>query len=357
MDKLINKDSKEIIEQLRQYNERFAGKTVFLTGAAGFLGAQFVHYFAELNDSNILSKPVRLIAMDNFSRGKPDWMVAFMHRSDIDVMQADITEPLAIEGHFDFIVHAASIASPTYYRRFPIETMDANVLGLRQLLDFAVEHPPESMLFFSSSEVYGDPLPQNIPTPETYSGNVSCDGPRSCYDESKRYGETLCVNFHRVHKVPVRIVRPFNNYGPGLKITDGRVISDFFRNVIANHDIVMYSDGNPTRTFCYISDAITGYLLALLCPVAGEVFNIGTNKPEISMREFAEIIIQASGKSLQVVCRSSNDPVYLKDNPNRRCPDISKARQVLNYRPKVGLEEGLSRLYQWYIANPEAKEG
>ena len=193
-----------------------------------------------------------------------------------------------MKGCFDFIIHAASIASPKYYRQYPIQTIDANVLGIHHLLDFAVEYPPESILFFSSSEVYGDPPPECIPTPETYVGNVSFTGPRACYDESKRLGETLCVNFHQVHKVPVKIARPFNNYGPGLKINDRRVISDFFRDVLADRNIIMYSDGTPTRTFCYIADALTGYLLILLSNAEGEAFNIGDDNPEISIKDFEE---------------------------------------------------------------------
>ena len=357
MDALIREDSREIVERLGQRNHRFAGKCVLLTGAAGFLGAQFVHYFAELNDAHISSKPVRVLALDNFSRGKPSWVADCWQRSDINFVQADITEPLDLDTSFDFIIHAASIASPPYYRRYPIETMDANVLGIRRLLDFAVKRPIESMLFLSSSEVYGNPLPEYIPTPETYVGNVSCVGPRACYDESKRYGETLCVNFQRVHGIPVKIVRPFNNYGPGLKITDRRVIPDFFQDVLADQDIVMYSDGTPTRTFCYVSDAVTGYLLALLCHAEGEIFNIGADKPEVSVRVFAEMVIRVSGKSLKVVYQPPTDPAWLQDNPSRRCPDISKARRVLGYEPKVSLEEGLSRVYRWYLANPISTEG
>jgi UDP-glucuronate decarboxylase len=356
-DLIIRKDSHEIAARLGALNLRFNNKQVLLTGAAGFLGIQFVHYFAALNDTGILNEPVRLWALDNFRRGKPPWIGEFQQRRDIIFHEADITDSFTLEENFDFIIHAASIASPLFYRRFPIETIDANVIGLRHLLDYSLKHRPESLLFFSSSEVYGDPLPSHIPTPETYNGNVSCVGPRACYDESKRFGETLCVNFHQVHGLPIKIARPFNNYGPGLKISDKRVIADFFRDVMANRDIVLHSDGSPTRTFCYISDAMTGYLLLLLSSANGEAFNIGTDQPEISIREFAQMVIRLSGKNLQLVCKPSSDPDYLTDNPNRRCPDIAKARRVLGYEPRVSLEEGLSRLYQWYLANAESPEG
>jgi len=351
MDRLVLKDSHKILTRLGVKNTRFDDKTILLTGAAGFLGMQFVHYFAALNDSGRLDNPLKLIAIDNFIRGKPLWVSDCEERGDMQFIAQSIVETLNMEKGVDFIIHAASIASPTYYRKHPIETMDANVLGLRNLLDYAVSHPVESMLFFSSSEVYGDPLPECIPTSETYLGNVSCIGPRACYDESKRYGETLCVNFFRVHGVPVKIVRPFNNYGPGLRIDDRRVIADFFRDVFEDRDITMYSDGTPTRTFCYIADAITGYLLALLSEENGEAFNIGTDGPEISMAAFAEKVIQAAQKPLRVIKKAPDDSAYLKDNPQRRCPDISKARRVLGYEPCVSLEEGLSRMYEWYQKN------
>src|SRR2546429_550100 len=146
--------------------------------------------------------------------------------------------------------HAAGIASPMYYRKYPLQTIDANINGLRNLLDYSVRQaerrrPVDGFLFYSSSEIYGDPAPEAIPTPEDYRGNVSCTGPRACYDESKRFGETMCVTFARQYGVPVKIARPFNNYGPGLKITDGRVLPDFARDVLNGRDLVMYSDGAP----------------------------------------------------------------------------------------------------------------
>ena len=350
MDRIIQKDAMAVLENLGAKNDRFSGKSLLLTGAAGFLGAHFMHYFAVLNHTWILDAPVTVLAVDNFVRGKPGWVTKFGDDNHIRFVAADVTmyEP---GQQFDFIIHAASIASPTYYRKHPIETMDANILGLRQLLDSAVSNSVESMLFFSSSEIYGDPTPENIPTSETYNGNVSCTGPRACYDESKRFGETLCVNYQRVYGIPVKIVRPFNNYGPGLDIHDARVVPDFFRDVLADRDIRLLSDGSPTRTFCYISDAITGYLLALLSGEDGESFNIGVDRPEISIHDLARLIIQLSGKPLQVIRAKSDDSDYLEDNPEHRCPDISKARRLLGYEPKIKLEEGLDATRKWYVQN------
>jgi dTDP-glucose 4,6-dehydratase/UDP-glucuronate decarboxylase len=355
MDPSLTDDARRVLPELGPLNQRFAGKNILLTGAAGFLGSHFIHYFLALNDAGLLDKPCRLIAWDNFARGTPPWLEAIRSRTDLLCETRDIVQKQSL-APVDFIIHAASIASPIFYRKHPIETMDANVTGLRHLLDAAVARPVESFLFFSTSEIYGDPDPANIPTKETYRGNVSCTGPRSCYDESKRYGETLCVNFCQVHKVPVKIVRPFNNYGPGLKISDRRVLPDFFRDVLAGRDIVLLSDGRATRTFCYISDAINGYLRALLSAHQGEPFNIGADAPEISMRDLAEMVVKISGQKLRVEHRQSDDPKYLADNPQRRCPNLEKSRRLLAYEPRVPLPAGLERMYQYYLANPVAED-
>jgi nucleoside-diphosphate-sugar epimerase len=243
--------------------------------------------------------------------------------------------------------------------------MDANVKGLRNLLEYARNQkekgtPLEGFLFFSTSEIYGDPDPAHIPTPETYRGNVSCTGPRACYDESKRYGETLCVTFAQQFDLPVTIARPFNNYGPGLKITDRRVVPDFMRDILSGNDIIMHSDGSPSRTFCYIADAITGYYKVLVNGSPGESYNIGADKPEITMKELAEKIIEIAeehvGYQGGIQHSPSNDQDYLVDNPNRRCPIISKAKTELGYNPTIGLEEGLLRNLLWYNQNQEAEE-
>ena len=291
-------------------------------------------------------------------RGTPQWLSRFDETDRVTIRTVDITEPLPEEtASFDWIIHAASIASPTFYREHPIETMDANVNGLRNLLEHAMRQlrggsPPKGFLFFSTSEIYGDPTPDAIPTPESYRGYVSCTGPRACYDESKRYGETLSVNFARVYGLPVRIARPFNNYGPGLSIDDGRVISDFARDILSGRDIVMHSSGLPTRTFCYIADAVVGYYKILVRGRDGEAYNIGADAPEISianvahkMTDLARQLLDYSGDVVQV---PSDEADYLVDNPSRRCPDLTKARSELGYAPAVSLDDGLRRSLLWY---------
>jgi UDP-glucuronate decarboxylase len=355
-----------ICDVLKQEFQEMSGKRLMIAGGAGFLGYYLVQSALHWNHKNEKAPPIKLSVLDNFIRGVPAWLTALEGDRNLRLLRHDVTQPLPDAlGDVDYIIHAASIASPIYYRKHPIETMDANINGLRYMLDYSVAqqkkgHPIAGMLFYSSSEIYGDPTPENIPTPETYRGNVSCTGPRACYDESKRYGETLCVNFAAQHGIPIKVARPFNNYGPGLKITDGRVIPDFCRNILEGQDIVMLSDGLAKRTFCYVADAVAGYYKVLVSGRSGEAYNVGVETPEISVVELVDMLT-ALGSELfgyrgKVVRKTSTDKEYLVDNPNRRCPIITKARTELGYDPKVMIEEGLRRSVLWYAGNRQASE-
>jgi nucleoside-diphosphate-sugar epimerase len=362
---VVASDLDYICGNLQGELSQIAGKNVLMTGGAGFLGYYIVQALLHWNDTVGKSERVQITVLDNFIRGVPGWIKG-LEGEGCEILQHDITQPLpATIKNFSYIIHAASIASPTYYRKFPIETLDANVNGLRILLDETLRRrenkdPIDGFLFFSSSEVYGNPSLDFIPTPETYYGYVSFTGPRACYDESKRFGETLCVNFARQYDLHITIARPFNNYGPGLRITDRRVVPDFAKDILRGNNIVMLSDGSPSRTFCYVADAVVGYFKALVKGKSGEAYNIGVEAPEISMHEIAHKMIDISQSlfsySGQVVCKKSNDPNYLVDNPNRRCPNIDKARRDLDYDPTISLEEGLKRTLIWYADHTENKE-
>lgn len=361
---VVQEDLDYICRELENELPSLSGKRVLITGGAGFLGYYLVQALLHSNTKS-KSDPLTVDVYDNFARGTPDWLTQLARDPHLRLVKHDITAPVPEDfGPYEYIIHAASIASPIYYRQHPIATMDANVDGLRNLLDWMSaqqqsEVPVEGFLFFSTSEIYGDPTPENIPTPETYRGNVSCTGPRACYDESKRYGETLCVNFAREYGLPIKVARPFNNYGPGLKITDGRALPDFAKNIFANEDLVLFSDGTPTRTFCYVADAVIGYIKILVNGRSGEAYNIGTDDDEISIRDFASLVVELAGELFgykgRVKFHVSSDEHYLTDNPNRRCPVIDKARSELDYVPKVGLRDGVRRSLLWYSVNQEAE--
>ncbi len=363
---VVENDLNYIRGHLEQEFGQMAGRRLLIVGGAGFLGYYLVQSVVSWNQHADAARRIELTVFDNYIRGVPDWLEALRDSPGLTLVRHDITDPLPTDmGHYHYIIHAASIASPTYYRQYPIETMDANVNGLRTLLDYCLQQRSNGedvlgFLFYSTSEIYGDPVPDQIPTPETYRGNVSCTGPRACYDESKRFGETLCVNFAAQHKLPITIARPFNNYGPGLKISDRRVLPDFARDILAGKDIVMLSDGSPTRTFCYIADAVCGYYKILINGRPGESYNIGVETPEISMLELANLVAEQAAATLgykgKVVQKASTDSDYLVDNPTRRCPNIDKARREIGYAPSVQLADGLANTLLWYQDNPEGND-
>jgi nucleoside-diphosphate-sugar epimerase len=354
---IVAEDVAAICETCSDIFSELGGGRLLVSGGAGFLGYYLSHAIVGWNRNADANRRVALTVWDNLARGVPPWLQRLKAEPGVKLEERDVTSPIPEdEEGFDYVIHAAGIASPTFYRQYPIETMDANVTGLRLLLDHCRGRGVKGFLFFSSSEIYGDPVPEAIPTGEDYRGNVSCTGPRACYDESKRFGETLCVSFARAYELPVTMVRPFNNYGPGLRLDDRRVIPDFARDVFAGRDLVMLSDGSPTRTFCYVRDAVCGYYAALVRGRRGEAYNIGTETPEVSMAELAERIAETARDLFDyqgsVVRKTSKDADYLVDNPTRRAPRIEKAASELGYSPAVTLDEGLRRSLLWYAGNP-----
>lgn len=359
-------DLESIVSAAAPACEALAGRRLLITGGAGFLGYSLVQ--AVLHANRRAEQPTEVVVFDNFARGGGRWLRDLAAREPLlQLVRQSLIDPLPqAMPAFDYVIHAAGIASPTFYRQHPLETMDANINGLRALLEYArasqaTDRPVRGLLFFSSSEIYGDPPPEQVPTAEDYRGNVSCTGPRACYDESKRYGETLCTVFARQYDVPVTMARPFNNYGPGLKISDRRVIPDFARDILAGRPIRLLSDGSPKRTFCYVADAAAGYLRTLVLGRPGEAYNIGAERPEVTMRELAESLARVAreilGYEQGVECASSPEAAYLVDNPQRRCPDLTKSRRELGYAPQVDLEDGLRRTLLWYRQNSCDEEG
>lgn len=345
MNEIVEKDIINIIERVGVPINDFEGKEVLISGASGFLGSWFIAVFCYLNE-HYFKKPVTVFAVDTYIAA--DKRNAIIEVKDQNVIyRKDDISTMQLEGIVDYVIHAAGIASPIHYRKYPIETIDGMVLGMRNILNFAVKNAPlKSILAFSSSEIYGNPIPEMVPTPETYYGNVSPNGPRSCYDESKRMIEAMCASYYRIHNVPVKIVRPFNVYGPGMRVTDDRVAPKFVFAMLKGTPITVHIPGEQTRTLCYITDAMVGFFKTLLIGKNGEVYNIGRDDEELSMHELA-LKMKVWFKSKSEIEKIEMPTEYPADQAQRRCPDIKKARTELNYYPEVSLHDGISNLYKW----------
>lgn len=350
MSQILINDLKYIYKN-NNSNNFFKNKSILITGSSGFLGSYFSNYFSYYFKKLKLAK---LYLTDiNISKTKKN-LITKIKKKNIILIKSDVTyskDKIFKLKKIDIIIHAATIASPTFYRKYPLKTAEANVVGLKNLLNLSVKKKPKRILFFSSSEIYGNPDKNNIPTKETYNGNVSTMGPRACYDESKRYGETLCYIYNDLHKLPIRIVRPFNNYGPFLGFEDKRLPSDLLRKIINNEDLILYSDGKPRRTFCYVADAICGYL-KVIKHKNFDVFNIGNEDDEISVLKFSKIFKKIAEKNInyngKIIFLKSKDKKYLENNPQRRKPCLNKSKNILEYKPKITIEDGLKRYLLYY---------
>jgi|GEM_PF-87313 len=341
---VIEEDIRNLAHALEPYYHFFSGKTFLISGAYGFLGRYIVHLLKFLNDE-ILEDKTRALLLDNFVTGYERRVIS---DENLVFVRHNVIDPFQTDWHLDYVIHAAGIASPAYYTKYPIETMDVGTIGTRNMLELAYQKNVSSFLFTSSSEVYGDPDPKNVPTTEEYFGNVSITGPRSCYDESKRFGETMCLAYWRVFNVPVKIVRPFNVYGPGIRPDDYRVLPNFIEHALRKEPLPVHGDGLNTRSFCYINDAIEAIFRVLFSSENGDFFNIGNPENEISVTDLAYLVRDAMPFKVDVVNIDPPHAVYAHSDPKRRCPDISKLQKKTGFSPKYSLEEGISRTIRWF---------
>lgn len=346
-DTTVLSDIKRIVQSLGDHSALLEGKVIVVTGGSGFLGKYIIDTLVYLN-SKVLLVPCKIISIDNYITSSTEGQEG--SKRHIKYINHNVVEPISIKGRVDYIIHAAGIASPIYYQKYPLETIDVAVLGTRNMLELAKEKKVKSFLYFSSSEIYGDPTPDFIPTKETYKGNVSSIGPRSCYDESKRLGETLCTVYHNLYQIPVKIVRPFNVYGPGMGPFDHRVIPTFIYRALMDQPIPVHSSGNQTRTFCYISDAVTGFYLVLLAGKAGEAYNVGNQDDEITMNKLATTLDKVFENKL-IINNIKYPKGYPQDEPQRRCPDIFKIHEDVGFQTKISLKLGLSKTVNWCKRN------
>lgn len=344
-------DIQEVVESNYKEFDALSGNEISVTGCAGFLGRYFVEIIRHFNNNSDVK--IKLVGIDNLvSSGRYGTTIADDKSANFKFFHCDFSKPseevLKQLEASAYLIHAAGIASPAHYKKLPLETLDVAVSGTRSLLDLAVRTGAK-VTFFSSSEIYGNPPPHEIPIKETFKGNVSSTGPRSCYDESKRLGETLCTIYSGEFNVPTSIIRPFNVYGPGMQEFDYRVIPNFGFRLKKNVDLQVYGSGGQTRTYCYITDALSGILKVIVSGSSGNAYNVGNPLNEISALKLAEKFKKISRKSsnIQVIDHPENYPA---DEPERRCPDISKLEK-LGYSPVVTLDDGLKQFWNYINLN------
>ena len=303
-----------------------------ITGGAGFIGSHLSDRF--------LSEGHRVVAVDNFITGSPDNIAHLAGNRHFEFIYHDVSNFIYVAGQIDAVLHFASPASPMDYLKYPIQTLKVGALGTHNALGLA-RAKQARFLLASTSEVYGDPLVH--PQSEAYVGNVDPVGPRGVYDEAKRYAEALVMAYHRQHKMETRIVRIFNTYGPRMRLDDGRVVPNFIGQAIRGEALTVYGDGSQTRCFLYVDDLVEG-LVRLLDSDFADPVNIGATR-EMSMLEFAGIVNQASANPGGIVYK---DQLRIDGDPQTRKPDTSRAQNILDWRPKVELEDGLGRTIQYF---------
>lgn len=327
--------------------KKFSNKTILISGANGFLASYLVYTFLHLNDTKHIN--CKVVGISRSKEKAESKFGSILRRSDFEIIVKDVSGILNIDNKIDFIIHAASQASPKYYGIDPVGTLNANVLGTNNLLELARKNKVESFLFFSSSEVYGIVGEDKIPTRENDYGFIDCTNVRSCYAESKRMGETMCVSWLNQYDVPVKIVRPFHTYGPGMLMDDGRVYADFIADIVNSRNIEMKSDGLAMRAFCYLKDATEGFLNVLINGNNGEAYNVGNPNEEISIIDLAEKLVALfPERKLNVIKKQAEQKGYLKSGVQRNCPDVSKLNSF-GWTPSTSIEIGFKRTVESYL--------
>ena len=333
----LNSDILEICNNIKNLKKIIEGKKFLISGANGFLGKYFIKSLLHLNKS--FKNKVKILAIDI----KFDDCDIFKDKNVIK-LKKDINKINNILFKSDYVLHAAGIPSPKHYFNKPIDAIFTSITGTKKLLEYSKKNSSK-FIFFSSSEIYGNPDKKNIPTKETYNGNVSCIEDRSCYDEGKRVGETLCYFYKIKQNVKVAVFRPFNVFGPGMPQNDYRVFPRFFSSIKKNQPITIFKNGKQTRTFCYVTDALTAMFLVI---IKGNkfVYNIGNDKPEINMNNLYKTIKANVQKKINYI--NINYPKkYPQVEPLRRCPDISKIKKELNFKNRVNLKDSIKRFFYW----------
>jgi UDP-glucuronate decarboxylase len=345
--KIVYEDLKTIVSHKIGW-ERFRNKTVLISGANGFLPAYMVEVLLYLNEID-LDFNTRIIALVRSSEKATSRFADYLGSNSIQFLVQDVSDEIEVYEKIDFIIHAASQASPKYYGIDPVGTLSANILGTINLIKLAQRNEVEAFLYFSSGEVYGQVADEFVPIAEDTFGYLNPTSVRSCYAESKRMGENICISWFHQYNVQAKIVRPFHTYGPKMLLNDGRVYADFVANVLDGKNIRMKSDGSAKRAFCYLTDATAGFFTILLNGVAGEAYNVGNPYQEYSILNLAKTLTSMfPEKHVNVIeVEEQDDNAYLKSPITRNTPDIQKI-QKLGWSPKVAVEDGFRRTIESY---------
>ncbi len=331
--RIHDEDINNIVKLIKIDFRKLKNKKILLIGYNGFLGKYFVDIFSAFRKSINFE----LDCCDNFISSKKKKI----KNNNFKYIYGDILN-IDLKKRYDLIICLAGIASPALYKKFPIETLDVSYLGVKRLLNKSKKDRSQ-FIFFSSSEIYGNPDIKNIPTKESFYGFVNSFGPRACYDEGKRIGETLCYIYKTYYNVNIKIIRPFNVFGPLMSKNDFRIIPNITNKIVKKKPILIHGKGTQTRTFCYISDAITGFFKVILNGKAGEIYNIGNPNNEINLINLKKIFDKIMRKKNQFK-KIEYPNNYPGDEPQRRCPNIKKSIKHTGYKPLISVEEGIRRV-------------
>jgi UDP-glucuronate decarboxylase len=336
---IVEEDVNFLVKSLNAEGVSFRGKSVLVTGGAGFLGSWICDV--------LVKQKAQVICVDNFSSGQRENVEHLVGLENFKLVEHDISQPIFFDEELDVVMHLASRASPFEFARFPIQILKANTLGTWVALGIAKKHKAR-LVYASTSEIYGDPDPEYIPTPETYNGNVNPVGSRSCYDEAKRAGEAFVTAYRVQHRLDNRIVRIFNTYGPRMRPGDlyGRVVPRFIDQAVNGQPLTVFGDGTQTRSFTYVTDLVGCMLKVAYLPEAcGEIINLGSNT-ETQIIELAKIILKLTRSDSEIEFHP-----LPKDDPKRRCPDTSKLEKMIVWKTEVNFKKGLKRTIRWFLTN------
>lgn len=333
---VVEEDVDSLVLDLKGQGVNFKGQSVLVTGGAGFLGSWICNV--------LVKQEAEVTCIDNLCSGRMENLQHLKGSENFTFVEHDISKPIFFDDQIDVVMHLASRASPFEFAKFPIQILKANTLGTWVALGIA-KNKTARIVYTSTSEIYGDPDPSNVPTAETYTGNVNPVGPRSCYDEAKRTGEAFVKAYNIQHELDCRILRVFNSYGPRMRPGDlyGRVVPRFIDQALSGNALTVFGDGTQTRSFTYVTDTVEGVLKAAWLPnLSGEVMNLGNNN-ETRIIDLANMILELTGSRSRIEFY----PLPI-DDPKRRCPDINKAERLLGWKPKTDLKQGLLRTITWF---------